>query len=167
MYEIDGPGIHCIVLMYDGKPIPDEMQESVMTAIADVIATRGIAIPEMITIVYKDSQGVAGSVARDVLLAKKGVVAAVEEDPVENALSYLSKRYAKEMELADPTILIIRLVGDIRDHKFTIGRNGIGDAVLMEALKTVCTKTVNQSQMKKYGIRKSALEAIRRCYDES
>ena len=165
MSEIDTPGIHCIVILYDGKPMSDEMQETVMTSISNAITTRGIAIPEMISIVYKDSKGIADSIAKDVLMAKEGKVPSCEEDPIENALIYIAGRYKNELSRADKTMLIINLAGDIRDSKFTKGRNGIGDAALDNALEILCTKSVSIALMKKHGISKSDMEAIRRCYD--
>lgn len=156
--------VHCIAIMYHGSDIPENLQAVIMTEMMTVLVSHGICIPELTTIVYKDSEGLALSVAKDIFNAKDQVVPPVTENPVENALLYLKKRYEKELENSNLIPLVIKLAEDIRAHKTALANGKTGDILLMNSLEIVTTNQVTVLQLANAGISERALNQMEQCY---
>lgn len=155
---------HCIVIMYNGKDIPESTYNKIIGGLMEVLVGAGICIPELASITYKDTEGLASSLARDVLLAKEHKVTPVTEDPVENALTYLSGRYRKELDQPNMIALIVKLSNDILAHKEQAIKGLEGDILLMNALEIVCTHGMKKSMLTKHQISERAMNTIRDCY---
>ena len=155
---------HCIVIMYNGKDIPEDQQAPLMSSLVDIIASAGVTMRELTSVTYKDTEGIASSLARDILLAKQHVVTPITEDPVQNALTYLSDRYRRQIDQANVIPLIVQLSDDIRAHKAAINRGEDGDVILMNALKIISTNTVTKQVLKKYKIPERAFNSMFDCY---
>lgn len=155
---------HVIVIMYNGKDIPEYKQEDVMAAIIALLATNNICIPELTTVVYKDSEGIAASIARDVFGAKEQVVQPVTEDPIKNALTYIKKRYETELAQSNLTSLVLTLAKDIDAHKKAVKKGKEGDILLMNALEIIVTSNVSILQLAQADISERALNVIEQCY---
>lgn len=156
---------HCIVIMYNGKDIPESEYNKIIGGLVAVLAGAGICIPELASVTYKDTEGIASSLARDILLAKQHVVTPITEDPVQNALTYLGDRYRRQIDQGINMIpLIVQLSDDIRAHKAAVNRGGDGDVLLMNALEIISTNEVTKLVLKKYKIPERAFGSMLECY---
>lgn len=126
--------------------------------VVDLLSRVGIAIPELTTMVYKDTEELTKlflkETANTVKKAKNGKDK--KDDPVENALMYLSTRYKTFLGNRDTLALAFQLSKDIQNTN---------DVALFNALKIVCEdETVYEPQLKKYGISRDALNTIQKWY---
>lgn len=156
---------HCIVIMYNGRDITEQEYKKIMGKLMEVLVVAGICIPELASITYKDTEGIASSLARDILLAKENKVTPVTEDPVENALIYISERYRKELDQSNMITLIVKLSNDILAHKAQAVKGMEGDILLMNALEIVCTHGMKKSMLARHHISERAMNTIRDCYE--
>lgn len=155
---------HCIVILYNGNDMPEFAQNAVMAQLVQVLVDRGLCIPELVTAVYKDSEGIAASIARDVLAAKQQVVEPVVENPVENALIYLKKRYEKELNSANLIPLVLKLAEDITAHRKQFAKDGEGDVLLMNSLEIITKKGISIGDLARIGISERALNTMQQVY---
>lgn len=156
---------HCIVIMYNGKDIPEASQNGVMLSLVNILVAAGVTVRELTSVTYKDTEGIASSLARDILLAKQHVVTPIMEDPVQNALTYLSERYHRQIDQGINMIpLIVQLSDDIRAHKAAVNRGEDGDILLMNALEIISTNAVTKPVLKKYKIPERAFGSMLECY---
>ena len=149
---------HAIVILYNGRDISEEEFASLAASIVDLLFNAGITIPELTTMTYKDTEDLGKLLLKEaagtVKKTKNG--RDKKDDPVENALEYLSIRYKTFLGNADTLPLAFQLSQDIRNPK---------DTVLLNALKIVCEdETVYEPQLKKYGISRDALNTIQKWY---
>lgn len=149
---------HAILILYDGRNISEEEFASLSAGIVDLLFNAGIAIPELTTMVYKDTEDLTKlflkETASTVKKAKNGKDK--KDDPVENALKYLSVRYKTFLGNRDTLPLAFQLSQDIKNSD---------DTALFNALKIVCEdETVYEPQLKKYGISRDALNTIQKWY---
>lgn len=144
--------------------MPEFAQNAVMAQLVQVLVDRGLCIPELVTVVYKDSEGIAASIARDVLAAKQQVIEPVVENPVENALIYLKKRYKKELNSANLIPLILKLAEDIAAHRKQLAKDGEGDVLLINSLEIITRKGISVSDLARIGISERALNAMQQVY---
>jgi len=156
---------HCIVIMYNGKDIPEQSYKKIMGGLMEVLVSAGICVPELASITYKDTEGLASSLARDILLAKENKVTPITEDPVENALIYISERYRKELDQPNIITLVVKLSNDLFAHKEQVIKGMDGDILLMNALEIVCTNGIKKSMLTKHKISERAMNTIRDCYE--
>lgn len=149
---------HAIVILYDGRDMSEEEYALFSATVVDLLSRAGIAIPELTTMVYKDAEELTKLLLKEtastVKKAKNGKDK--KEDPVENALKYLSVRYKTFFGNTDTLPLAFQLSQDIRNSD---------DTILLNALKIVCEdETVYEPQLKKYGISRDALNTIQKWY---
>ena len=150
---------HAIVILYDGRDISEEEYALFSATVVDLLSRAGIAIPELTTMVYKDTEELTKlflkETASTVKKAKNGKDK--KDDPVENALMYLSTRYKTFFSNRDTLALAFQLNKDIIQNT--------NDTALFNALKIVCEdETVYEPQLKKYGISRDALNTIQKWY---
>lgn len=156
---------HNISFFYIGTDVPDHVLKILTQQLTNHLIMHNIMQEGgVVSIVHKDSEGMATSIAKDVLMAKLNQVEDVNSDPVENALMYISNRYAGQLETANLIPLILRVSEDIRSHKSAISQGKEGDILLINALDIMCDKTINSNILAKYGISERAANAIRECY---
>ena len=148
---------HAIVILYDGRDMSEEEYALFSATVVDLLSRAGIAIPELTTMVYKDTEELTKLFLKETADAKKAdSVRDKKEDPVENALKYLSTRYGAFFVDTDTLGLAFQLSKDIQNKK---------DIALTNALKIVCEEeTVHITQLKKYKISRDALNTIQRWY---
>lgn len=148
---------HAIVILYNGRNMSEEEFASLAANIVDLLSNAGITIPELTTMVYKDAEELTKLLTKETADAKRAEsVRDKKEDPVENALKYLSTRYGAFFVDTDTLGLAFQLSKDIQNQK---------DIALTNALKIVCEEeTVHVNQLKKYKISRDALNTIQRWY---
>ena len=149
---------HAIVILYNGRDIREEEFASLAASIVDLLFNAGITIPELTTLTYKDTEDLGKLLLKEAAgtVKKTKNERDKKDDPVENALEYLSIRYKTFLGNADTLPLAFQLSQDIRNPK---------DTVLLNALKIVCEdETVYEPQLKKYGISRDALNTIQKWY---
>jgi hypothetical protein len=153
--------------MYNGKDIPEDQQAPLMSSLVDIIASTGVTMRELTSVTYKDTEGIASSLARDILSAKSNEVVPCTDDPVKNALVYLRERYSEQ--ISQPTLvpLILRLSDDIRAHKNAVKEKLNGDILLMNALEIICTHAVTRPVLKKHKFTERVFYAMRDCYENA
>ena len=149
---------HAIVILYDGRDMSEEEYALLAANIVDLLSNAGVAIPELTTMVYKDAEELTKLLLKEtastVKKAKNGKDK--KDDPVENALMYLSTRYKTFFSNRDTLALAFQLSKDIQNTN---------DVALFNALKIVCEdETVYEPQLKKYGISRDALNTIQKWY---
>lgn len=149
---------HAILILYDGHDISEEKFASLAASIVDLLFNAGVTIPELTTMTYKDTEDLEKLLLKEtastVKKAKNGKDK--KDDPVENALKYLSVRYKTFLGNRDTLPLAFQLSQDIKNSD---------DAALLNALKIVCEdETVYEPQLKKYGISRDALNTIQKWY---
>ena len=148
---------HAIVIMYNGSDIDESMFADLSAHIVDYMGHYRISIPEMTVIKYLDADAIAKLVVSDVSRPKAKSERQTKDDPVENALKYLSVRYKTFFGNRDTLALAFQLNKDIMQNP--------NDAALINALKIVCEdETVYEPQLKKYGISRDALNTIQKWY---
>ena len=79
---------HALILMWDGK----ELSEDALSQIATVLVQRKITVPELLSSVYKDAEGIAESLVKEVVNIK----AEAEDNAAEAlkaAIIYIGKRF--------------------------------------------------------------------------
>ena len=148
---------HAIVILYDGRDMSEEEYALFSATVVDLLSRAGIAIPELTTMVYKDAEELTKLLLKETANVRKTKNGKdKKEDPVENALKYLSVRYKTFFGNTDTLPLAFQLSQDIRNSD---------DTVLLNALKIVCEdETVYEPQLKKYGISRDALNTIQKWY---
>lgn len=148
---------HAILILYDGHDISEEKFASIAAGIVDLLFNANVTIPELTTIVYKDTKELTNLILKETANVRKTKNGKdKKEDPVENALKYLSFRYGTFFENRDVLTLAFQLSKDIQNTN---------DVALFNALKIVCEEeTVYEPQLKKYGISRDALNTIQKWY---
>lgn len=148
---------HAILILYDGHDISEEKFASIAAGIADLLFNANVTIPELTTIVYRDTKELTNLILKETANVRKTKnVKDKKEDPVENALMYLSTRYKTFFGNRDTLALAFQLGKDIQNTN---------DVALFNALKIVCEdETVYEPQLKKYGISRDALNTIQKWY---
>lgn len=149
---------HAILILYNGRNIGEEEFASLAAGIVDLLFNAGVTIPELTTMTYKDTEDLGKLLLKEtastVKKAKNGKDK--KDDPVENALKYLSVRYKTFLGNRDTLPLAFQLSQDIKNSD---------DTALLNALKIVCEdETVYEPQLKKYGISRDALNTIQKWY---
>ena len=148
---------HAIVILYDGRDMSEEEYAIFSATVVDLLSRAGVAIPELTTMVYKDAEELTKLLLKETANVRKTKNGKdKKEDPVENALMYLSTRYKTFFGNRDTLTLAFQLSKDIQNTN---------DVALFNALKIVCEdETVYEPQLKKYGISRDALNTIQKWY---
>lgn len=147
---------HAIVIMYNGSDIDESMFADLSGHIVDYMRHYGISIPEMTVMKYLDADAIAKLEVSDAVRPKTKGERQTKDDPVENALKYLSVRYKTFFGNRDTLALAFQLSKDIQNTD---------DVALLNSLKIVCEEeTVYEPQLKKYGISRDALNTIQKWY---
>lgn len=147
---------HAIVIMYNGSDIDESMFADLSAHIVDYMRHYGISIPEMTVMKYLDADAIAKLEVSDAARPKTKSERQTKDDPVENALKYLSVRYKTFFGNRDTLALAFQLSKDIQNTN---------DVALLNSLKIVCEdETVYEPQLKKYGISRDALNTIQKWY---
>ena len=149
---------HAILILYDGHDISEEKFASIAAGIADLLFNANVTIPELTTIVYRDTKELTNLFLKETASTVKKTKNGKDkkDDPVENALMYLSTRYRTFLGNRDTLALAFQLSKDIQNTN---------DVALFNALKIVCEdETVYEPQLKKYGISRDALNTIQKWY---
>lgn len=149
---------HAILILYNGRNIREEEFASLAASIVDLLFNAGITIPELTTMTYKDTEDLGKLLLKEAVGTVKKTKNGKDkkDDPVENALEYLSIRYKTFFGNRDTLALAFQLSKDIQNTN---------DVVLFNALKIVCEdETVYEPQLKKYGISHDALNTIQKWY---
>lgn len=149
---------HAILILYDGHDISEEKFASIAAGIADLLFSANVTIPELTTIVYRDTKELTNLFLKETANTVKKAKSRKDEkeDPVENALKYLSVRYKTFLGNRDTLPLAFQLSQDIKNSD---------DTALLNALKIVCEdETVYEPQLKKYGISRDAINTIQKWY---
>lgn len=147
---------HAIVIMYNGSDIDDSVFADLSAHIVDYMGHYRISIPEMTVVKYFDTNAIAKLEVSDTTRPKAKSERQTKDDPVENALKYLSVRYKTFFGNRDTLALAFQLSKDIQNTN---------DDALFNALKIVCEdETVYEPQLKKYGISRDALNTIQKWY---
>ena len=149
---------HAILILYDGHDISEEKFASIAASIADLLFNANVTIPELTTIVYRDTKELTNLFLKETAGTAKKTKNGKDkkDDPVENALMYLSTRYKTFFSNRDTLALAFQLSKDIQNTN---------DTVLLNALEIVCeNETVYEPQLKKYGISRDALNTIQKWY---
>lgn len=149
---------HAIVILYDGRDMSEEEYALFSATVVDLLSRAGIAIPELTTMVYKDTEELTKLFLKETASTAKKTKNGKDkkDDPVENALMYLSTRYKTFLGNRDTLALAFQLSKDIQNTN---------DVALLNALKIVCEdETVYEPQLKKYGISRDALNTIQKWY---
>lgn len=149
---------HAIVILYDGRDMSEEEYALFSATVVDLLSRVGIAIPELTTMVYKDTEELTKLFLKETASTVKKTKNGKDkkDDPVENALMYLTTRYKTFLGNRDTLALAFQLSKDIQNTN---------DTALFNALKIVCEdETVYEPQLKKYGISRDALNTIQKWY---
>lgn len=148
---------HAILILYDGHDMSEEKFASIAAGISDLLFNANVTIPELTTIVYRDTKELTNLFLKETANVRKTKNGKdKKEDPVENALMYLSTRYKTFFGNRDTLALAFQLSKDIQNTN---------DVALFNALKIVCEdETVYEPQLKKYGISRDALNTIQKWY---
>ena len=148
---------HAIVILYDGRDMSEEEYALFSATVVDLLSRAGIAIPELTTMVYKDAEELTKLLLKETANVRKTKNGKdKKDDPVENALTYISTRYKTFFGNRDTLALAFQLSKDIQNTN---------DVALFNALKIVCEdETVYEPQLKKYGISRDALNTIQKWY---
>ena len=149
---------HAILILYNGRNIREEEFASLAASIVDLLFNAGITIPELTTMTYKDTEELTKLLLKEAASTVKKTKNGKDkkDDPVENALMYLSTRYKTFFGNRDTLALAFQLSKDIQNTN---------DTALFNALKIVCEdETVYEPQLKKYGISCDALNTIQKWY---
>ncbi len=132
---------HAIVIMYNGSDIDENMFADLSAHIVDYIRHYGISIPEMTVMKYLDADAIAKLEVSDAARSKTKNERQTKDDPVENALKYLSVRYKTFFGNRDTLALAFQLSKDIQNTD---------DVALLNSLKIVCEEeTVYEPQLKR------------------
>ena len=149
---------HAIVILYDGRDMSEEEYALFSATVVDLLSRAGIAIPELTTMVYKDAEELTKLLLKETANVRKTKNGKdKKDDPVENALTYISTRYKTFFSNRDTLALAFQLNKDLIQNP--------NDTALVNALKIVCEdETVYEPQLKKYGISRDALNTIQKWY---
>jgi hypothetical protein len=148
---------HAIVIMYNGSDIDESMFADLSGHIVEYMRHYGISIPEMTVMKYLDADAIAKLEVSDAARPKTKSERQTKDDPVENALMYISTRYKTFFSNRDTLALAFQLNKDLIQNP--------NDTALVNALKIVCEdETVYEPQLKKYGISRDALNTIQKWY---
>ena len=149
---------HAIVILYDGRDMSEEEYALFSATVVDLLSRAGIAIPELTTMVYKDAEELTKLLLKETANVRKTKNGKdKKEDPVENALMYISTRYKTFFGNRDTLALAFQLNKDLIQNP--------NDTALFNALKIICEdETVYEPQLKKYGISRDALNTIQKWY---
>lgn len=157
---------HCIIILYNGIDIPEIAENAIMEQLVQVLVDKRITIPELTTVVYKDSTGIATSLVNDAVSVtakgKSGQESPV--NPIDNALVYLKHRYSEELKDSNHTKLIIKMTSDITAHEAAVEKGQGGDPLLINALEILNKTGYLYSEVAHHGISKRALDTMELVY---
>lgn len=154
-----------IVVIYNGRKMTEEQFAALSANIVENLVNHGIAIPELTTAKFLDSSDIAKLLSGDDMCKVAVKVKDEKQDPVENALKYLSTRYKEFLGNSNMTPLTLQLSNDIQSSEFSKGIGKKHDEALMNALYIVCDEnTVFSPQLAKYGISDRVMNTIQQCY---
>lgn len=160
---------HSIVILWAGNNCPDEVIE----AIANVIATSGVAIPELMTIQYKDQDGLAALLTKEAIAATQAKSENSIESALENAIKFIGIKYENELKVGNRVPLFaMKLQKDASDAYSMRGFNMLdpesNPRSLWKAIEIIATAdgVIPPTLAKKYHFNNTVVSIIKHIYNE-
>lgn len=163
---------NALILLWKGEDLSDYLVQKV----AEFLVLNGICTPEMLTIKYKDEDGVANALLRDVSQAT--VVSTVKTDDIEveqavkNAVVYIGERFKDSLIHTYDNVGIANFTIELYDAVTTAKRNisfvGVGTKdELLTAVEILSTAnaTIPSPLAKKYHFTKDVIKVIKKVYN--
>lgn len=154
---------HALVFLWSGAQPSNEIIE----AIADVLITRGMCIPELLTAIYKDENGIANDILHTTTLQKHSEKDEIAE-AVKNAVVYIGKRFENALTNENLTAFVVELANSVqlakRDLDFkSIASSGIE---LLNAIEIISTANaiIPVTLAKKYHFTDEVVKIIKEVY---
>lgn len=159
---------NALILLWKGEDLSDYLVQKV----AEFLVLNGICTPEMLTIKYKDEDGVANALLRDVSQAT--VVSTVKTDDVEveqavkNAVIYIGERFKDSLRRVEILNFTIELYNAVTTARRNISFVGVGTKdELLTAVEILSTAnaTIPSSLAKKYHFTQDVIKVIKKVYN--
>lgn len=165
---------NALVLLWTGNPI----DVNTINSLKDVLVKDGVTIPELLTIVSKDDEGIAESMIRDngeYALKIKINNDKNTEDAVNNAVVYIGERFKDSLAVAKKNIgqFTLELCSALQKEKYPWIIEGFIPSptehakALLNAVEIIATKkaSIPLSLAKKYNITQKVIDVIIQIYN--
>lgn len=163
---------HALILLWQGESVPDYLVQKV----AEILINNGICAPERLIAKYKDADGIANALLRDIAptqfnTAKKENAELAEA--VKQAVVYIGKRFEASLTGTNgPTGNIAMFAVELSNAVTTARRNisfvGVGtNNELLTAIEILSTTTavIPPSLAKKYHFTQNVVDVIKKVYN--
>ena len=164
---------NALCLLWVGNEIPDRL----VISIKDLLVGNGITIPEMLTIVYKDEDGIAQSLIKEangVSTIRFDITDKTTEDAFRRALAYIGERF--EVSLSNTKAGLVPFALDLQSQ-LSKARNNISfnpmfvkreDKLLNDAITLIATTNIPipQGLKKKLRITEEVRDTIKQIYNQ-
>ena len=162
---------NALVLLWKGNAIPDYL----IKEIAEILASKKVCMPELLTIVSKDDDAIASALIKDI--CAKGEETTISststQDAINNAVIYIGERFKNSLSgtngpIGNVAIFAIELSNAVATSRRNISFVGVGtnDELLtaIEILSTVNGK-IPSNLAKKYHFTQNVVEVIKKIYN--
>lgn len=160
---------NALILLWKGENLPDYLVKK----IAEILTTNGICIPEMLTIKYKDEDGVTNALLRDtnstICVKKESDVS----EAIRNAVIYISKRFEASLKgtngpVGNIAMFALELSSAVTAARHNMSFIGVGtNDELLTAIEILSTSTavIPASLAKKYHFNQNVVDVIKKVYN--
>lgn len=163
---------NALIVLWKGDAIPDYLVQK----IAEVLTLNGVCTPEMLTIKYKDEEGIANALLRDIktyptLQATIGNLTAAES--VKQAVIYIGTRFENSLTGTNGNLaafaLELSVAVNMAKSKVVIEATEMSDDPYKRLIKAIdilsTTNAVIPANLaKKYHFTQNVVEVIKRVY---
>jgi hypothetical protein len=163
---------NALIVLWKGNSIPDYL----VGKIAEILTLNNVCTPEMLTIKYKDCDGIANALIRDAE-SSANVSTKKDDDTIAEAIKqsviYIGKRFERSLVIADAplnntSVFAIELSNAVSKERRNISFTGVGsNNELLTAVEILSTEKgiIPRSLAKKYHFTKNVVEVIKTVYN--
>ena len=164
---------NALVILWTGNKMPEEL----VATIGNTLIVNGITIPEHLTVVYKDAEGVAKALVREangISTLHIDIADNHTTEAVRQAVVYIGKRFEASLTntKGNLTEFALKLNNAVQIAHSNIGFNPISDneqdRALIKAVEVISTvdAVIPATLARKYHITKQVCDVIKMVYNQ-
>lgn len=159
---------HALVIMWNGDDLPDYISQK----IGEMLIVNNISKAENVTVVYKDANGIASSLLRDLTNLRQDNDADATAEAIRNAAIYIGKRFEASLtstnSIGNLTTFAIELSNAVTLARRSLSFTSVGSSdELLSAIEILSTKegTIPSAIARKYHITQNVINVIKKVYN--
>lgn len=161
---------YALVIIWEGREMPTPM----ITEIANVLVSNGVATPELLTMKQLDSDELAKAIINHSIVKKAVVDNDIpEKDHVKEAVMFIGKRFESTLANANGNYVpfALSLSNALREAKNTLSFNSLSpnhanERAIVNAVEIIATKkdTISTTLARKYHFNQKVVDVIAQIY---